>query len=284
VLHTFLQVNDGAAPTGLIFDQAGNLYGTTEYGGLPDRGTVFKLTPDSGGGWIESLLYIFCDSGICSDGDGPAAGVIFDQAGNLYGTTVNGGDDGCWDSCGVVFELTPNQQGGWTESVIHSFVGGEDGGNPYAALTFDAAGNLYGTTMSGGPSNICNAGCGTVFELTPNPEGSWTEHVLRRFSGAKDGGEPYAGGTLNAAGSLFGTTYIGGNRSLCDVWSGGCGVVFALASNSKGGWHESVLQTFSDKPAALPMAALIFDTTGNLYGTTSGDGTTTFGTVFEITP
>jgi uncharacterized repeat protein (TIGR03803 family) len=155
VLHSF-NGGDGANPAaGLIFDAAGNLYGTTTGGGTSGYGTVFELTPMGGGGWTETILYSF---GNGTDGAIPYAGLIFDAAGNLYGTTFGGGPYG---GAGTVFELTPTAGGGWTETVLHSFNGG-DGANPVAGLIFDAAGNLYGTTTGGG-----TYGGGTAFELSP---------------------------------------------------------------------------------------------------------------------
>src|ERR1019366_2578878 len=206
VLHNFGNGTDGATPyAGLIFDAAGNLYGTTQYGGTYGVGTVFELTPAGGGSWTEKVLYSFNHNG--ADGGVPAAGLIFDAAGNLYGTTVNGGTgSNCVLGCGTVFELTPAAGGGWTEQVLHSFNNnGADGSTPFAGLIFDAAGNLYGTTFAGG-----TYGYGTVFELTPAAGGGWTETVLHNFGNGTDGTAPYAGLIFDAAGNLYGTTFVGG--------------------------------------------------------------------------
>ncbi len=145
VLYNFsANGTDGFLPwASLIFDRAGNLYGTTTWGGTYGYGTVFELTPNGSGGWTETVLYNFTFG---TDGAIPYAGVIFDSAGNLYGTTFDGGTYGN----GTVFELTPNGSGGWTETVLHSFSSGIDGANPYAGLILDRAGNLYGTTLDGG--------------------------------------------------------------------------------------------------------------------------------------
>src|ERR1019366_10683573 len=145
VLYSFGNYPDGSEPSaGLVFDAAGNLYGTTSLGGTYAYGTVFELTPTIGGSWIETVLYSF---GGGTDGDGPLAGLIFDAAGNLYSTTLRGGTY----NYGTVFELTPIAGGGWTEKLLHSFIyDGTDGNLPYAGLIFDAAGNLYGTTVNGG--------------------------------------------------------------------------------------------------------------------------------------
>ena len=167
VLYSFCaQTNctDGELPSpGLIFDAAGDLYGTTADGGTFGVGTVFELTPTAGGGWTEQALHSFNNNG--TDGYWPYASLIFDAAGNLYGTTGSGGTN----DYGTGFELTPAAGGSWTENVLHSFNNnGADGFNPGAGLILDAAGNLYGTTTSGGTGSNCVwEGCGTVFELTP---------------------------------------------------------------------------------------------------------------------
>jgi uncharacterized repeat protein (TIGR03803 family) len=260
-------------PASLIFDAAGNLYGTTNEGGTHGGGTVFELTPIVGGGWTETVLYNFCSQTNCTDGEFPLAGLIFDAAGDLYGTTWEGGAYGV----GTVFELTPTAGGGWTEQVLHSFNGG-DGSYPYlGGLIFDAAGNLYGTTLWGGayPS------VGTVFELTPTAGGGWTEQVLHSFNGA-DGFNPEDSLVFDAAGNLYGTTYEGGGY--------GYGTVFELTPTAGGGWTEQVLHSFDNNgtDGFYPEASLIFDAAGNLYGTTQAGGTSTCdggcGTVFELRP
>jgi uncharacterized repeat protein (TIGR03803 family) len=249
---------------GLIFDGAGNLYGTTSRGGIHDYGTVFELTPTAGEGWTEKVLYSF---GNGTDGGYPEAGLLFDGAGNLYGTTVSGGTY----TYGTVFELIPQAGGGWTENVLHSFGNGTDGANP-TGLIADGAGNLYGTTVGGG------YGSGTVFELTPQAGGGWTEKVLYSFSNGSDGGYPYAGLIFDGAGNLYGTTSEGGFYT--------SGTVFELTPQAGGGWTEQVLHSFNYRngDGVNPYAGLIFDGAGNLYGTTSGGGTYGGGTVFELTP
>jgi len=201
------------------------------------------------------------------DGNVVTAGLILDGPGNLYGTTEAGGIYGH----GVVFELTPNLDGSWKEIVLHSFTGGKDGAIPKGGLILDGPGNLYGTTKAGG-----TYGNGVVFELTPNPDGSWKEKVLHSFTGGKDGRWPYAGVISDQAGNLYGTTCYGG--------ASGYGVAFRLMLGSDGKWRERVLHAFIDHPGACPRASLIRDASGNLYGTTWGDMSTTFGSVFEITP
>jgi uncharacterized repeat protein (TIGR03803 family) len=286
-LYAFTGPADGSEPYGgPILDAAGNLYGTTSGGGIfcgggRQCGTVFKLTPNSDGSWTESLLHSFTGG---ADGVVPFAGLILDAAGNLYGTTVlGGGATKCFGGCGTVFKLKLNLDGSWTESVLYSFTGGEDGWGPEAGLIFDTFGNLYGTTSRGGHSR-CKLSYGTVFELTPNPDGSWKEKVLHSFN-ATDGSAPVAGLILDAAGALYGTTFGGGNLSTCDHnGQRGYGVVFKLTPKSDGTWKETVLHTFTNHPAANPLGGLIFDTAGNLYGTTTNGGPADHGAIFKLTP
>jgi uncharacterized repeat protein (TIGR03803 family) len=282
VLHSFTG-EDGAVPyAGLIFDAAGNLYGTTTGGGADNDGVVFKLTPNPDGTWTESVLHSFTGG----DGAYPWGPLIFDAVGNLYGMTTLGGADGD----GVVFKLTPNPDGTWTESVLHSFTGA-DGFNEFgsAGLIFDADGNLYGTTVWGGPSwdpGEGGFGAGVVFKLTPNPDETWTESVLFNFICVRllCGGNPDAGLIFDAAGNLYSTAYGGGADS--------DGVVFKLTPNPDGTWTESVLYSFTGRDGATPVAGLIFDAAGNLYGTTYYGGSNSrkecgfsgCGVVFKLTP
>jgi uncharacterized repeat protein (TIGR03803 family) len=286
VLYSFCTVTncrDGANPSGdIIFDQSGNLYGTTYNGAHKGYGVVFKLTPHSDGSWTEKVLHRFMGG---TDGARPYAGLTFDQEGNLYGTTEAGGNSSCYAKfgCGVVFKLTPNSNGTWTEDVLHRFTG-KDGASPWAGLIFDQGGSLYGTTQTGGNLSDCNGGgCGVAFKLSPNSDGTWTEAVLHRFTGGKDGSTPYAGLTLDPAGNLYGTTRDGGILTDCSPI--GCGVVFKLTPNANGTWAEKALHRFKgDKDGASPYANLIFDASGNLYGTTDGGNSGLRGSVFEITP
>jgi len=294
VLYSFCSITncaDGAFPTSnLVVDRAGNLYGVTTAGGNSycgysvGCGTVFKLTANADGSWTESVLYSFCSITNCSQGFRASSGLVFDADGNLYGTTASGGDLECNApyGCGVVFKLTQNVEGRWKESVLHKFTGA-DGSNPASLLVFDQERNLYGTTETGGSGNRSQcggSGCGVVFQLTPNADGRWEEKVLHDFSGAADGGTPDAGVIFDQSGNLYGTTSLGGNVNTCNA-DFGCGVVFKLAPNLKGGWSETVLHDFAGNPGAGPLAGVISDTAGNLYGTTVGKGN---GSVFEITP
>ena len=254
VLHSFNR-KDGTNPrAGLIFDAAGNLYGTTLGGGTNDNGTVFELMPKADGGWAERVLHDFkLDD---ADGAGPYATLVFDGAGNLYGTTSGGGTYGF----GTVFELMPKAGRNWAEKVLHDFkpfVNG-DGANPDAGLIFDAAGNLYGTTSDGGHYDTY----GTVFELTPVAGGRWTEKVLHSFNIGAGGYSPVASLIFDAVGNLYGTTPTGG--------AGDYGTVFELTPVAGGRWTEKVLHRFNGKDGSYPYGSVIFDGSGNLYGTTSG--------------
>lgn len=209
------------------------------------------------------------------DGVHPVGSLVFDTAGNLYGTTLDGGDDQC--DCGTVFKLSPTKNGKWTRTVLHRF-SGKDGANPFAGLIFDAAGNLYGTTWLGGRAGSpCNSNCGVVFRLSRGAKGEWTETILHEFNG-KDGAEPYAGLIFDAAGNLYGATSLGGTQSCC-----GFGTVFKLSSGSNGKWTETVLHSFNGKDGANPYAGVTFDVSGNLYGTTFST-TNGVSTVFRLTP
>jgi uncharacterized repeat protein (TIGR03803 family) len=252
----------------LVMDASGNLYGTTYEGGAGGYGTVFELV-NSSGTYSEKVLYSFTGSG--GDGSHPYAGLIMDASGNLYSTTETGGTSGY----GTVFELV-NSSGSYSEKVLYSFTGsGGDGSDPLAGLIMDASGNLYSTTFDGGTS-----GCGTVFELV-NSSSTYSEKVLHSFANSGgDGWRPYAGLIMDASGNLYGTTYVGGTS--------GPGTVFELV-NSSGTYSEKVLYSFtgSGGDGSQPVAGLIMDASGNLYGTTLIGGTSEdcyggCGTVFEL--
>ena len=271
VLYRFKGGKDGSIPiSSLIFDSAANLYGTAQSGGDLNCeppfgcGVVFKLTP-ANGEWKETVLHVFAgDAG----GENPDAGVIFDNAANLYGTTEFGGINGS----GVVFQLTRSSDGQWKETVLHRFNGRHDGTRPTSVLTFDRSGNLYGTTIVGGARDS-----GTVFKLT-NSGGSYKESIIHTFNGP-NGANPLAGVIFDRAGNLYGTTAASGGIPGC-----GCGLIFRLEEQSDGKWKETVVHSFTDGPGAFPEAGLIFDAAGNIYGTTTGDFTATFGSVFEMKP
>lgn len=263
VLYSFQGGDDGAAPAaGLVFDHAGNLYGTTIGGGLSLDGTVFQLTR-SGNSWTETVLHSFTGS----DGAYPVDRLIFDHAGNLYGTTVFGGRFGG----GTVFQLVPSG-GAWTEAVLHDFTGGNDGIDPEAGLIFDQQGALCGTTIAE-----------NVFKLMPPVSGDtkWTLRVLYTFDGDVNRGQLSAGPLLAGKnGVLYGTQKFGGGPA-------NAGAVYQLTppSTRGGSWTETTLYRFTgETDGAYPFAGIIADNSGNLYGTTSGNGHSNQGTVFQLTP
>ena len=267
---------DGMIPeAGLVFDKSGNLYGTTFRGGAMNGGLVFMLSRPQfpGGTWAETVLYDFCRDIDCLDGATPRSQLVFDSLGNLYGTTVSGGDHHAndHDLGGVVFELSPNSQG-WTENVLYNFcslgVGTNfcpDGVAPYAGVTFDKTGNLYGTTTTGGETN--SLGGGTVYELSPTSSG-WTERVVLAFPNWGNG-LPYAPVSFDPNGNLYSTTYSGG----------GLGSVFRL-DVATGIEHRFL---FNKTDGANPMAGLLVDPTRRLiYGTTTASANGATGLVFQI--
>jgi uncharacterized repeat protein (TIGR03803 family) len=268
VLHTFMNGSDGGGPqSGVILDNADNLYGTTLFGGAGNGcGTIFELTQVSGS-WTNNVLHSF-DS---SSGDGcfPYNGLTFDKAGNLYGTTASGGTN----DAGVVFELTPNADGGWSYSVIYTFQpgGSGDGVNPFGTLVVDGAGDLYGTTYGGGIHQA-----GSVFSLVP-ANGGWTETVIYSFTGGTTGTNPYAGVIFDKNGNLYGTTYQGG--------AGNVGVVFELTVTN-GNWTIQVLHAFTGAlDGGHPSyGSLLIDAVGNLYGETFNGGHGQFGVAFQLIP
>jgi uncharacterized repeat protein (TIGR03803 family) len=206
----------------------------------------------------------------------------------LYGTTTAGGANACISDlgCGTVFKLAANPDGTYTETVLHHFAGGNDGEYPFSGLIADGAGSLYGTTYYGGGNGCYGYGCGTVFEMTPNSDGTYTVSALHRFSGGRDGQHPYAGLLADADGHLFGTTSEGGDDRAC---LNGCGTVFKLTPNADGTYTESVLHSFAGGAyGQFPIAGLMADGAGNLYGTTyEGGGTSCSGwcgTVFTLSP
>ena len=295
LLHTFMGPPDGASPaSGLAADAAGNLYGTTEYGGNTMHcdfscGTVYRVAR-SGSGWITSTIYKFMDG---ADGANPIGRVIFGPDGALYGTTTMGGSGSCEigsQGCGTVFKLQPPATYchsfvcPWRETILYSFTGGADGEYPAAEVTFDQEGNLYGTTGAGG-TGPCNygsyGGCGTVFRLTHNPDGTWSKSTLYSFQGGSSDGISPAALVLDPAGNIYGTA---GGGLPC-VNGGDCGVVFELTPSASG-WTETLLHIFTDgADGAYPASGLILDNQGNLWdATSSGPGEFGVGTIFELTP
>jgi uncharacterized repeat protein (TIGR03803 family) len=259
-LYSFAGGSDGSgSEAALIMDRSGNLYGTTAGGGVHGIGTVFKLARDG----TETVLHAFAGG---SDGAYPAAGLMLGKDGNLYGTTPEGGGDGCGGSgCGTVFSVAPDG----TETVLYAFKGGAiDGSGPFWGVFEDHSGNLYGTTTYGpGAGCALDQGCGTVFKLTPDG----TERVLYALPGGDDGGNPNSNLIRDASGNLYAAAMWGG--------SGNDGVLFKLDRSGA----ETVLHRFSyledtDTPAGLSM-----DTDGNLYTTVQG-GRRGHGAVFRLAP
>jgi uncharacterized repeat protein (TIGR03803 family) len=269
ILHNFpSSLHDGEGPNGgLLQDDSGIWYGTTAGGGAYYLGTVFQLKHGSGG-WVENILYSFGTHS--DDGYEPAAGLAMDKRGNLYGTAPQP-----WSTA---FELTPGS-GGWDETIMHHFgVSKGDGAGPYAGLILDAVGNLYGTTEGGG--NECgSSGCGTVYELSPEPNGKWKEAVLHRFdNNGHDGFTPGFGTlVLDGSGSLYGTTA-----------GGGCcgGVVYQLTPGASGRWNETILYDFKGGSKGFePGAGVVMDKAGNSYGTTIYGGSgCDCGVVYKLAP
>jgi uncharacterized repeat protein (TIGR03803 family) len=284
VLHRFTGGSDGSTPEALLIeDSAGTLYGTTLWGGI-DYGVVFKMNQSG----KETVLYTFKGG---ADGGFDNVGVIRDSEGNLYGATAYGGVLDCFqnEGCGTVYKVDSTGK----ENVLYSFKWGADGAFPSSSLIRDSAGNLYGTTSHGGSLiPICdgNEGCGIVFKLSPNSNGSWTETTLYKFcsrSNCTDGDHPGRGPLVrDAAGNLYGTTSQGGTFRNCNGVT--CGVVFKLDTTGK----ETVLHSFTGgTDGSTPAAGLVMDTSNNLYGTTETGGDLNCqpsfggcGVVFRITP
>ena len=258
VLYTFTGGADGANPeAGLLVDaKTGNLYGTTNAGGAYSAGTVFEVTPKGN----ETVLYSFTGK---TDGANPQAGLVMNATGLLYGTTSAGGSN----NNGTVFRLG-KKAGKWTENVLYSFSSGTDGTIPVSAVTFDAAGNLYGTTSAGG-----SYGYGTVFRLK-RLKYKWTESILHHFQNASDGAVPYAGLILDQSGNLYGAATEGG--------TGGGGTVFELTS-SNNTWTFTVLYSLPGWGISGTYRNLLFDASGNIYATTHCDGANNSGTIYELT-
>jgi uncharacterized repeat protein (TIGR03803 family) len=253
ILHSFGAVGDGIQPYSVVtLDTAGNLYGTTFYGGTYNGGTVFEVTSSG----TEKVLWSF---GNGTDGSNPIAGVIRDTKGTLYGTTEYGGTEGH----GAVFELTSSG----TEKLLWSFENGTDGANPVGGVVLGKMATLYGTTSSGGMY-----GSGTVFKVTL----SGSEMVIHSFANNDmDGVTPYAGLVMDKLGNLYGTTVAGGGTG------GVSGIVFEMTPSGA----ETILHNFgATGDGAFPWGGLVFDKSGNLYGTTLDGGANGFGTVFKVTP
>ena len=312
IIYRFSGGTDGIIPVGgLVLDTSGNLYGVTEGGGANYGGTVFELSPSSGGTWTKTVVYSFGTAS--GDVSFPVSNLVFDAKGNLYGICFVGGagneggifelspgSGGTWNEkilysfaggmdlvslqsrltidgagnlfgyhyaiYGSIFELVAGSNGTWTEKILHTFSGGNDGTAQYGdQLSVDSSGNLYGQA-SNGPHDF-----GIVFELVRGATGSWTERILHTFTGGVDGSAGLGSQILrDANGNLFGTS----------TWN-----VFELAPGSNGIWTEKILHAFTGgSDGAYPESGLTMDASGNLYGTTNEGGGAHRGTVFELKP
>jgi uncharacterized repeat protein (TIGR03803 family) len=257
VVHSFGEGTDGNEPIGgVVFDQAGNLYGTTLLGGAYGNGTVYQVTRSG----VERVIYSFTGG---RNAVNPGAAVTLDAEGNIYGTTSFGGYYGVV----AIYKLSPSGSR-WTETVLYSFRNQNDGQNPLGGVILDQSGNLYGATFDGGAN-----GGGTVYELSPSA-GTWTLTVLYSFTGGYGG--PYNKLTFDADGNLYGATNGEG--------ANGYGMVFKLAPGN-GDWKFADLYDFADgSDGGDPYGSLAIDTHGNIFGTTNLGGTDNQGVVFEITP
>ena len=263
---------NGSGP-GLLLDQAGNLYGFMGY----DAGPIAELSPGSDG-WTYTDLYNFCPPPGCYDGSEPVAPLSWDVHGNLYGTTLFGGNEPpkCLGSagCGVAFQMTPNGDGTWTYNVLWRFAATKtDGYYPYAGLTVDASGTAYGATWGGG-----KYGNGTFFKLTPTKSGLWTETILYQFPSCANGCGPSYTLVPDKAGNLYGSG--AGGSTACGY---GCGVIFKFSPQKNGTWKYSVVHEFNGTDGAFPYG-VVLDDKGNIFGTTNAGGKYNMGVTFEITP
>jgi len=275
VLYEFTGHNDGGEPfAGLVFDSEGNLYGTGSSGGVNGTGVVFELSPQ-GGSWTYNVLYSFGPYPDSGDGVGPNSTLVFDKQHNLYGTTSEGGNAGCFQGCGIVFELSPITGGGWKEQVIHAFeTNGTDGELPTGGVIVGSDGDLYGTTQNGG-----TAGSGVLYQLKYSlSKKEWIESLVHQFIGGSDGSFPINVVLIEDRGSLYGTTEGGGANSQ--------GTVFQTQFSKKTGWQTTILYSFGPQYSGngmLPEAGVTMDRKGNLYGTTFyGGAYYYYGTVFKL--
>jgi len=268
VLYSFTGGADGGEPyKGVTLDREGNLYGSAVTGGSGSCeggcGVVYKLT-NSGGTWTQSVIHAFTGG---DDGSGPGARVTVDNSGNVYGMTPTGGAYGL----GTIYKIhqVPNRP--VTFTVIHAFTGGSDGGSGSAGRMILRKGKLYGAATTGG-----NYGSGVVFELTPRGVGEWHFRTIYSFQGQPDGSFPYGALLFDRSGSVYGTTYYGG--------ANGIGAVYKLSPRLVGEWDENVIYSFQNgSDGNSPISNLVFDTVGNLYGTTSEGGLGS-GTIFKLSP
>jgi uncharacterized repeat protein (TIGR03803 family) len=293
VLHNFALTGGGPQePSGsnlvsagsLIFDNAGNLYGFTQFGGVSQDcphasnavtsgcGTAYELIHKSTG-WTSRVLHSFDGTNKDVDGHFPGGTPVFDAAGNIYGATGAGGNPGnLTEPGGMAFELRPETPPAtWFERTVYNF--NVNGIDPAGGLIFDAAGNLYGLAAGGG-----QFAAGVAYELTRTPNGGWTEKVLHSFGHGTDASQPFGSLVMDRAGNLYGVSTGGGPFLF--------GTVFELSPAADGNWTEKVLHNFDNKggDGGGANSPLILDASGNLYGTTLGGGATGNGTVYKMAP
>jgi hypothetical protein len=290
VLYSFKGNSDGASPYGgVILDQAGNLYGTTDGNFETTFGTVFELSPPAtqGAAWTEAILYSFKGT---TDGCGPNGKLVLGANGVLYGTAVQcgGTQNICFFGCGTVFEIVPPavEGGAWTEQTLHTFHGGTDGAQPENGLVADAKGDYYGATQAGGACVGGTQECGTLFKLLPPAVAGakWTEGIIYTFTGGTDGETPVGAVILDKSGNLYGATRMAGDPT-CS-----CGTVFELTPPAtKGAWTETTLHDFTGVPDGVYPNGVSFSKGGALYGTTTWGGecrgnTQGCGVIFQVLP
>jgi uncharacterized repeat protein (TIGR03803 family) len=267
-VYTFKGQSDATGGAGgLILDSNGNFYGMGG-GGVyyncyySSCGTVWEVSPASGGTYSDAILYDFLS---IADGYQPIGTLTRDSSGNLYGVTAYGGlTTVCFLGCGTLFEIS-----GGVKTLLHTFqYGSGDGIYPGAGLTLDASGNLFGTTGRGGTQDA-----GTIFELTPNGTGGWNYSIVYNFlGGVADGAEPDSALILDSAGNFYGTTYAGGGTEYCNNYISGCGTVFEFSPASGGGFAEKLLHIFKGTAEGVQPAGVTFDASGKLFGATTYGG------------
>ena len=299
VIYAFTGGLDGDMPNPILaMDSTGAIYGTTSYGGTALEGVAFKLTPPAPGStqWRETVIHNFNYNFAYNINDGahPSGGLIMDRTGALYGATNLGGitTDPGGIGFGTVFKLTPLDatRMNWQETVLYRFTSVRDGQNPMSALTLDASGAIYGTTMYGGAGTCTDwtghlIGCGSVFRLAPPALGhaAWTKTTLHDFAGGSDGTVPEGKLLLDTAGAVYGMTHQGGTGLCTDMAAKiiGCGTIYKLTppAYSRTGWTHSVIHTFNGPDGAYPQSGLIMDASGSLFAAASGGGPVSYGMV-----
>jgi len=277
ILYSFADAADGLHPVVTLIDSAGNLYGCAN-GGPKNEGTIFQLS-NSSGTWTKNILYAFAGGT-----DGILGFPMFlDASGNLFGIIGQGGNltSTCFGvGCGYLFELSPTESGDWTKTILYTFNGSPDGAGP-SSLVPDGAGNFFGLTGAGGTgtnsncTQLASTGCGTLFELSPNGSGGWTETAQHSFNYALDGAGP-AGLVIDSAGDLY--------VDVDEGTPGGLGAVLEFTFGSDDIWHYTTLHSFAGGNGGSRPYATILDGTGNVYGAVVLGGTKNQGGIFRLSP